>query len=454
MNRLFLFFLLFQFFQNTLSAQLPKGDRTLGWQIGISENNNYDSAFAYTETACIETAHMFFTWSSLEPDTGVYDNDFMNEFLDNINIYFPWHNTKVELQIAVTNTVAKETPSELLMVDFADPLMIDRFKRALDTVFAHIPDLDLVALNIGNESSIHFGTDAAEYASFKIFLDSVAPYAKQLYQNIHGTDLKVGTTFAFDRLTDPATQVLCESVNASRDIISVTYYPLNSDFTMEAPTVVSADFADLIAIYSDTLKPIHFVECGYSSSAVCNSSEALQADFYSNVFEAWDAQYDHIKYLSIFQSTDWSQDLVDTLAVYYGINDPIFKEYLRALGVRTWPGNGTDKLAYDRILCELDARNWCMVNCPTTAIPELPDQKDWHFYQDPNSDLATLSFPSLHIRPEKLTVFDLHGRVVLQLQNIPSDKITFQTEDLSDGLYLFQLIGDERIISSGRFILY
>ena len=171
MNRLSLVFLLFVFFQNTVIAQLPKGDRLLGWTIGITENNNFDSAFFYTETACIDVAHMFFTWSSLEPDTGIYDIDVTNEFLDNINIYFPWHNTKVELQIAVTNTVAKETPSELLSVPFDDPIMIDRFKKALDTVFAHIPDLDLIALNIGNESSVLFGTDAAKYASFKTFLD-------------------------------------------------------------------------------------------------------------------------------------------------------------------------------------------------------------------------------------------------------------------------------------------
>jgi len=243
-------------------------------------------------------------------------------------------------------------------------------------------------------------------------------------------------------------------VNASRDIISVTYYPLNSDFTVDAPTVVSSDFATLVAIYPDTLIPIHFVECGYPTSTICNSSEVMQTDYYSNVFEAWDSQYDHIKYLSIFQSTDWSQDLVDTLVVFYGINDPIFKEFLRTLGVRTWAGNGTDKLAYDRILCELDARNWCSVNCQTTAIPEFPEPINWNFYQDPNSNMATIGFSSPNDRPEKLTVFDMHGRTVVQIEGIRSDKITFQTEALSDGLYLFQLSSDKRIIASGRFVLY
>jgi len=180
----------------------------------------------------------------------------------------------------------------------------------------------------------------------------------------------------------------------------------------------------------------------------------MQADFFSNVFEAWDAQYDHIKYLSVFQSTDWSQDFVDTIAVYYGINDPIFKEFLRTLGVRTWPGNGTDKLAYDRILCDLDFRDWCTVNCPTTTIPELAELNNWHFYQDPNSSLATLSFTSLNVRPDKLTVFDLHGRVVIELNDIRSDRVTFQTGTLSEGLYLFQLSGNEQTIASGRFVIY
>lgn len=53
-------------------CQVPKGDRTLAWQIDMAENNNYDSAFAYGYKACMESVHLFFKWTDVEPDTAVF----------------------------------------------------------------------------------------------------------------------------------------------------------------------------------------------------------------------------------------------------------------------------------------------------------------------------------------------------------------------------------------------
>ncbi len=357
-------------FSNLAAAQTPKGDRVLSWQLDVAEDNNFFAAFSLAQNACMTSTHISYSWSDLEPQPGQFDAAFMSEAMDPADIFYPAFGTTAELQLATVNTLFRVVPPDLENVPWDSPLMISRFKTLLDTVFAHLPHLQLDALNIGNESDAFFGSSTAQYVSYKNFLDAVFPYAKQKYFELHGAPLKMGTTFTYEGLTQPATAPLCQLVNSSSDVISVTYYPLNPNFTVMPPDVVTGDFGDLVALYPDTTKPIFFVECGYPSSPVCLSSETLQAQFYENVFAAWDIYYDHIKHLSIFKLTDWSQETVDWLGTYYGLNLPTFLEYLRTLGVRTYPGSGTDKLAFETIRCELNARDWCAVSCSLDAVAE------------------------------------------------------------------------------------
>ena len=390
MKNLFLLFV-FLFSFTALHSQLPKGDRILSWHVDMSENGSYDSAMSYARRACLESTPLFFTWRSLEDSAGVFNSSLMNQTLRIANFYYPFFGIPVELQLAPINTVRREVPADLENLPFDDPRMIKRFKTLLDTVFSRLPDLTLTSLSIGNESDGFLGTDLQAYLEYKSFLDSVIPYAKNRYRALHGEELLTGTTFMFSGLVGPAKKSLCKLVNAGRDFIAVTYYPLNPDFTMKPPAVVFDDFDKITTEYSDTATPIHFVECGYSSSAVCNSSEALQADFYRNVFSAWDQHADRIRLIAIVKLTDWSQAVVDQLADYYGLpNLESFKEYLRTLGVRTYPGDGKNKAAYEAILCELAARNWCAVSCKATGVESL-QKRDAGLYPNPVNSILHLS---------------------------------------------------------------
>lgn len=372
-----------------LKAQLDKGDRLFAWQIDSAEDNDYVAAYNLGLDACMESTHITFVWSEIESNINTFESAGI-ERLDLINYFHPLFGVKAELNIGPVNTVAKEVPADLQDVAFDSPELIDRFKAVLDTVFTHLPDLELSVLNIGNEIDIFFGTNEANYLAYKSFLDEVVPYAQQLYFELHGTALKVGTVCTFDGLTSPEKVALCQAVNDDLDVVSVTYYPLNPDFTMESPEVVLTDFDDLVSYYSDTAQPIYFTECGYSSSSFCNSSEELQSIFFQNVFAAWDEHYDNIKYISIFKSTDWSQAQVDIYLDYYGIDVIEFAEYLRAIGVRTWDGSGTNKLAYDQIKCELEARNWCEVECAIQNTTEFTQDDDFEVYPNPSENILYL----------------------------------------------------------------
>jgi hypothetical protein len=426
MKNLIILLLLSLFTINTY-AQLPKGDRILAWQVDMAQNNNYDSAYAYAQTGCMESIHLTFAWSSIEPSSGNFDTNYISNVLDIADIYYPAYGTKVELQIPTMNTNVKVTPTDLVSTDFDDIIMINRFKTLLDTLFTHIPNVQLSALNIGNESDIYMGSDANQYSQYSTFLDSIVPYAKQLYFNLHGTDLKVGTTFTYDGLVGTSTSSLCQAVNNGLDIIALTYYPLNPGFTMESPLVVNSDFSSLVGIYSDTLQPIYFTECGYASSDSCNSSDALQAQFFQNVFTSWDTYYDNIKYLTLFKTTDWSQQEVNDLGLFYGITDIKFLEYLRTLGVRTWDNDGTNKPAYETILCELNARGWCPVNCNITGIDEKFNINTVRIYPNPTNGLINIDTEKLI---KQVKIYNSIGKL-----SFVSDNKIFNINALSNGIY-------------------
>lgn len=436
-------------------SQLPKGDRILAYQVDMSENENYDSAFYYASSACAESIHLFHTWNSIEKDAGEFDPEGLL-LLDVTNIYFPLNGMEVEMQLAPINTVAKTVPEDLAGVDFSDPVLIDRFKAFIDTFFVHCPDVKLSALNIGNEHDVYFADDPLAYSNYSTFLDSIVPYTKAKYFALHGEELKMGTTFTFHGLTDPSSTALCQTVNENLDIVTTTYYPLEPDFTMQDPAVVFDDFDELVDLYSDPDQPIYFAECGYSSSEVCNSSELQQAQFFSNIFEAWDEHSEQIKYLTIFKTTDWSQEAVDTFAVYYGIESEEFKEYLRALGVRTYPGDGTDKIAYNWIKCLLEERSWCTpLSCIGAGQEEVAVIPEIRIYPSPANNFLSVSWqntPSAH--PDQsceITIRDMSGKVLLSKEIQASEEIQLDISDLKSGAYLIQLTQTNSLFQS-RFI--
>jgi hypothetical protein len=439
-----LFFFSLISIQFSANAQLAKGDRTLAWQVDVTENDNYDLAFGFAADACQESTHLSLTWSGLEPDAGEFDPDFIVNRLDIANFYFPFSETQVEMQVAVTNTTTKELPADLMATDFDDPTLIERFKTALDTIFIHIPDIELAALNIGSESDILCGTEESMYTAYKVFLDSIVPYAKAKYFELYAKELKVGTTLTLAGLTHPSKSTYCQMLNEDLDIVTTTYYPLAPDFTMEPPTVVEGHFDDLVAMYPSVDQPIYFAECGYASSETCNSSEELQAQFFSEVFLAWDKHYDHIKYLTIFKSTDWSLADVEFFGEYYGIDDPVFLEYLRSLGVRTWDGDGSHKLAYEFILCELEARDWCDVDCALSTLAENQTTENIAIYPNPATDQLHIS---ANFDIEEIIIYNSIGQSILS-----TSETTIAINQLEPGIYLAHIKLSDHTYTAHKFV--
>jgi hypothetical protein len=61
---------------------------------------------------------------------------------------------------------------------------------------------------------------------------------------------------------------------------------IKNGFNVKDPDCPFNDLADLVSYYN--AKPIYMQEIGYQTSGANNSSEYKQAEFYCNLFKAWD----------------------------------------------------------------------------------------------------------------------------------------------------------------------
>lgn len=437
--------LLVLFFASSLTnAQKLKGSRILGWQVDVAENGNYaDSAWAYS--TCIESAHILVNWSSMEKDSGVMGDTFIAEILGAMNFFYPLAGSKVDLQFAPINTTQKEVPLDLKSEAFNSPKMIRRGKAIIDTLFKYIPKVELSALSIGNEIDVFLGANAQAYSNYKEFLDSIVPHAKSVYLDLHGEELKIGATFTHHGLINSVTSSFCKTVNSSMDYIITTYYPLNSDFTMKDPSVVFPDFEDLINEYNGWSQPIYFAECGYSSGNLCNSSEQKQAQFYKEVFRTWDSFSAEIEFISLFKTTDWSLNDVQKYRAYYNIDNDTFIEYLRTLGVRTWQGNGTNKLAWEQINCELEARNWCSwASCNITSNAKLESSVSFLHYNRFANDITVVNCS----KPVSFKIYNTSGVF------IKSSVKKINTFALPKGVYLVEVEGIKEHVIYEKIAIY
>ncbi|MGL4597065.1 MAG: hypothetical protein ACRCYO_06040, partial [Bacteroidia bacterium] len=129
------------------NAQVAAGNRQMGVVLDMTQNNNYDSATIRGLQLCMDYTHFVSNWKASEPVPNQIGGSYFT-FHDIINIYYPAYNVSVEINIPVMNTVTREVPSDLDTVRFNSQLMIDRFETYLDSVFVHIPAVDISILTI------------------------------------------------------------------------------------------------------------------------------------------------------------------------------------------------------------------------------------------------------------------------------------------------------------------
>jgi hypothetical protein len=340
-----------------------KGDRRLGVHQTEAQGQDFATTFQQVLADGFDHINMHQIWgsggiSSL-PVTPLASNAAGTTFdfttIDIANIYYPNYSTPVMLTVGTIDTNNKFVPTSFVSTAFSDSTLRAAFKTMLGQLLTHLSATTLVSLQIGNEVDVYLGTNASAWAEYKVFFDDVVAYAKTLRP-----DLKLGVTVTLDGALDSSKASYIQSLTQSADIFVVTYYPMNSDFTMKSPSHISEDLGNLVATYGS--KPIYFQEVGYSSgSTYVTSSENQQKEFVTEFFRVWDLYASQIPVVSWLNYTEWSSSTVDGFGTQYGMCPGVycnsFKEYLRTLGLRNY-SDGSSKASYTELKLQLQQRAW------------------------------------------------------------------------------------------------
>lgn len=270
--------------------------------------------------------------------------------LDIANAFYPTANMPVMLTIGTIDTNNKFVPSAFNSTAFDDSGLRTAFKTMLTSMMPRLANTQLVSLQIGNEVDAYLGANAAAWAQYKVFFDDVAAHARTLRPG-----LLVGTTVTLGAAIDPALQPFVQSLMTTADIVSVTYYPVNADFTVKAAATITTEIAALVTAYGT--KPIYFQELGFPSA----SGEEVQRQFVADFFAAWDIFATPIPVVSWLNYTEWAPAAVDGFSTQYamcpGTSCVPFKNFLQTLGLRNY-SSGLPKPGLTEMRNQMTSRSW------------------------------------------------------------------------------------------------
>jgi hypothetical protein len=89
-----------------------------------------------------------------------------------------------------------------------------------------------------------------------------------------------------------------------------------------------------------------------------------------------------------------------------------------------------------------------------TGISDYMGLNTITIYPNPLQTNATIVVdPKIKIKTAEFKIVDLMGRIVKTIGSIQTNEFTFDREQLSNGVYFYQLIQDETVISNGKLVI-
>ncbi len=89
----------------------------------------------------------------------------------------------------------------------------------------------------------------------------------------------------------------------------------------------------------------------------------------------------------------------------------------------------------------------------TTSILEKHNYNSFIIYPNPTNNKSTIEFNNFLQKNHTLKLYDIQGRIVKTIDNITSDIIIIDTDNLIDGLYFFQLNTNKEVRFTGKLIV-
>ena len=91
--------------------------------------------------------------------------------------------------------------------------------------------------------------------------------------------------------------------------------------------------------------------------------------------------------------------------------------------------------------------------CVATGLFEQTNNFVYNLFPNPMTNSAILKFENLSNESHSLRLYNTNGQLSLSISDITSDKIEIERNNLSNGLYFFRLLRDEKVITTGILII-
>lgn len=300
-------------------------DPILSIDVTVAEGEEVGDAFSAARSLGAQASSVTIFWDEMETRPGTYSPS--DNWPAIANMLLPWTGLDFTMTLAVIDTLEDRRPPDLRDRAWDDPEVARRFAGHADEMLTRLQSLSLIGLAVGNEVDAHIATDA-DAAAYARFFASARAHLKT-----RRPDLPVGVKLTFFGLmADPDRW---RAVIEDADVMMVTYYPLNPDFSVRPPSDVPGDLAWLVELARG--KPVWLMEAGYPAAG-CGSSEAAQAEFAQTLIQSARGK-PGIALVSWTFLTDLPDADVARLAAYYRSGDACFAAYLQSLGLRRTDGS-------------------------------------------------------------------------------------------------------------------
>ena len=341
---------------------VSKGSRELGIDmLALTPASDFDNNVKLAKSSGATYLILGLAWNKIEVSAptncetdGTYTDP--DNTLTILNSVLPPKGLKLSLTIGPVSTHKNVMPDMIDKLNFDDPLVVCRFQKMLDFVFKKIPDLQLVSMQFGNEiDAFPSATEYSFWTQYWSFFVQASITAKQFRPGLK-TSIVSTLYGANGHSSNPIAKGGLQQIYNSADMVSLTYYPLNSDFKIKNISDIESDIGSILKLYPN--KPIYFNEIGLpSGSSYVASSESSQQQFVSQVFKIWDQYATQIPRLSFLRLNDTSFSAAQKTASDFSLpGNNQFIEYIQTLGLRTY--TGSDKPAFVQLKTETSNRSW------------------------------------------------------------------------------------------------
>ncbi|MDR3691011.1 MAG: hypothetical protein P4L46_16650 [Fimbriimonas sp.] len=299
----------------------------VGLTLNVSVNGGVPELLANAKEArrlgC-DISAMSVKWSDLEPTAGALKVDRLNWDLRNtVNTGFV---PMLTLQTIDTNN--RTLPADLKSEAWDSPKMLAREVAFLKAVGAVLPK-EIGAVMLGNEVDGYLPSHPSEIKPYLEFLRAGRETLKAADPGV-----QVGVTTMFNSLANDTG--LISLIQKNMDLVSMTYYPLGSNFAVLPVDDVGKHIAKMVAFAGS--RKLFIQEAGFPASPLLGSSDEKQVKFVDALFDAMVKHRDRLIGVCYFLLVDLNDKLVDSLVGYYGLQSDTFRAYLSTLGLKKQDG--------------------------------------------------------------------------------------------------------------------